>query len=148
LGRALGPHRSGAQAFGADDRRLDGRRQPARLRPRPRRGGVRRHRMLRRWVLALLVLAGASVSTRAASLTEPWPDPDAGPTIAPVSVGFPSTSPFIPRDIGSADAAPTAAIGYFFAPPGTHPAQSVPAVVLLHGTRGMTTAGTDYYGCV
>ena len=104
---------------------------------------MRRSRVL---ALALLGLAALAGGARAGALTEPWPDPDAGPTIAPVTVGFPSTSPFIPRDIGTEDAAPTAAIGYFFAPPGTHPAHSVPAVIMLHGSGGVLQAREMTYG--
>src|SRR5689334_16107712 len=60
-------------------------------------------------VIGMLALAG---SGRAGPLTAPWPDPGTD-AIAPVTVGFPSTSPFIPRDIGGEDAAPTAAVAYF-----------------------------------
>ncbi len=95
--------------------------------------------------MAILGLLALARNGRAGPLAEPWPEPGAD-AVAPVTVGFPSASPFIPRDIGSEDAAPTAAIAYFFAPPGTHPDHKVPAVIMLHGSGGVLQAREMTYG--
>jgi dienelactone hydrolase len=69
-------------------------------------------------------------------LTAPWPDPATLGDIPGVAVTWPSSSPFAPEDIGAGpeDDPPTAARGRLYLPPGQHPARSVPAVVLLHGS--------------
>jgi dienelactone hydrolase len=72
-------------------------------------------------------------------LAEPWPDPSSLADIPGVPVGWASTSPFAPEDIGGgpADAPPTTALGRLYLPPGPHAARSVPAVILLHGSGGI-----------
>lgn len=88
---------------------------------------------------------------QAGPLTEPWPDPGNGAATREETVRFPSTSPFIPRDIGRETAKPTEAIGYFFKPAGSNPTgtpapHSVPAVIMLHGSGGVLQAREMTYG--
>jgi dienelactone hydrolase len=87
-------------------------------------------------VLALPVMAAAVNWTR---LTEPWPDPANLADIPGVPVSWLSSSPFVIEDMGGDpdDAPPTTALGRLYLPPGPHPARSVPAVVLLHGSGGV-----------
>jgi dienelactone hydrolase len=86
-------------------------------------------------VVALAMPCDAAVSW--SRLEEPWPEPGSVQSISGVSVSWPSKSPFVPQDIGTADAPPTAAMGRLYLPAGPHPARSVPAVVLLHGSGGV-----------
>lgn len=73
-----------------------------------------------------------------ARLAEPWPDPASLGDIPGVPVSWASTSPFSIDDIGNPEEAPpTTAHGRLYLPPGPHPARSVPAVVLLHGSGGV-----------
>jgi dienelactone hydrolase len=101
--------------------------------------------MLRR-LAALALLFASAATAHAGALTEPWPDGPSVAAIHEVTVGFPSTSPFTPREIMRGDAAPTPAIAYFFAPPGTPAPGSVPAVVMLHGSGGVLHAREMTYG--
>jgi len=87
-------------------------------------------------VLALPVMGAAVNWTR---LAEPWPDPANLADIPGIPVSWPSSSPFAIEDIGGDpdDAPPTTAVGRLYLPLGPHPARSVPAVVLLHGSGGI-----------
>ena len=87
-------------------------------------------------LLALPIMAAAVNWTR---LAEPWPDPASLADLPGVPVSWPSSSPFAIEDIGGDpnDAPPTTALGRLYLPPGPHPARSVPAVVLLHGSGGI-----------
>jgi dienelactone hydrolase len=74
-------------------------------------------------------------------LAEPWPDPASLGDIPGVPATWPSTSPFSLADIGDPEEAPpTTAHGRLYLPPGSHPARSVPAVILLHGSGGVLGA--------
>ena len=87
-------------------------------------------------LLALPIMAAAVNWTR---LAEPWPDPANLADIPGIPVSWPSSSPFAIEDIGGDpdDAPPTTAVGRLYLPLGPHPARSVPAVVLLHGSGGI-----------
>jgi acetyl esterase/lipase len=91
---------------------------------------------------AILVLALAMPGKGAMSwsrLGEPWPDPSSVRGFGGIPVAWPSTSPFVPEDIGAGEEAepPTTAVERLYLPSEPHPARSVPAVILLHGSGGV-----------
>lgn len=102
--------------------------------------------------LLLLLVLGLSGRAEAAGadwsrLTQPWPDPATLGDIPGVPVSWPSSSPFVPEDIGrGADDPPTMAQGRLYLPPGPHAAHSVPAVVLVHGSGGVLPTRELTYG--
>jgi dienelactone hydrolase len=88
--------------------------------------------------LAVVLAIPCNAAVSWSRLKEPWPDPDSVQGMNGISVSWPSKSPFVPQDIGTADAAPpTTAMGRLYMPLGPHRARSVPAVVLLHGSGGV-----------
>lgn len=70
-----------------------------------------------------------------------WPNPDTLPYTYGEPVTFQSSSPFTLAEAGDPERAdPTMAVANFFAPAGSRPARSVPAVVMLHGSGGVLSA--------
>lgn len=81
-------------------------------------------------------------------LVDPWPDPASVSSIRGEDVTFPSSSPFVPSDIGrnDDDDPPTAAVGRLFLPPGPRTEHTVPAVIMLHGAGGVIANRELTYG--
>ncbi len=107
---------------------------------------------MKRALAAALFLAAATVSTPSGGaemkLVDPWPDPASVSSIRGEDVTFPSSSPFVPSDIGQNDGddPPTAAVGRLFLPPGPHAEHTVPAVIMLHGAGGVIANRELTYG--
>lgn len=68
-------------------------------------------------------------------IVDPWPDPDSVRGVRQETISFPSSDPFVPRDIGRAPRRTVS--GLLFLPPGAQPTRRIPAVVMLHGSAGM-----------
>jgi dienelactone hydrolase len=86
-------------------------------------------------LLGSFILSLSVVPAMAFHIRDPWPEAETITDIAPQTVSFPSSDPFIPRDIGHA---PVRSVrGLLFLPPGAPKDHSVPAVVMLHGSAGM-----------
>lgn len=97
--------------------------------------------------LLLLVLAIGTAAAPALALVFTWPDVDGMPGLQGEAVSFPSSSPFTLADAGDPERSPeTAAVGTFFRPAGHLTPQSVPAVVMLHGSGGVLSAREMTYG--
>ena len=98
---------------------------------------------MKRVLAAALLLAAATDGGPAGgapmNLVDPWPDPASVSSIQGEDVAFPSSSPFVPDDIGPSaeDDPPTTAIGRLFLPLGPHGEHEVPAVIMLHGAGGV-----------
>jgi dienelactone hydrolase len=94
-------------------------------------------------LLVVLVTLRAQADVR---LRDPWPGPAETAAIQPLDVQFPSSSPFTPAEIGSAE--PTTAMARLYLPAGSSaaPARSIPAVVMLHGSGGVLPARELTYG--
>jgi dienelactone hydrolase len=68
-------------------------------------------------------------------IVDPWPDPEALQGVHEQEIAFPSSDPFVPRDIGRA---PTRTVrGLLFIPTSAKPDHATPAVVMLHGSAGL-----------
>ena len=85
-----------------------------------------------------LILAAILLTDPAWAQGLPWPDPDSlrGQSGQPLDLA--SQSPFTLRDIGGPDASPTTVRATLFMPADASPTRPVPAVVLLHGSAGIT----------
>lgn len=79
-------------------------------------------------------------------LTGIWPDAQSLPHIEPQPITFPSSSPFLLTDAGNVAVDATTGIGTLFLPEGEHAPQSLPAVVMLHGSGGVLAARELTYG--
>ena len=90
--------------------------------------------LLRTLALTLGILPGLFLPVQAATLTAPWPDPDAVHDVAPVEVSLASSDPFTPADIDRSK--PRRVHALLYLPPGASALHKVPAVVLLHGSVG------------
>jgi dienelactone hydrolase len=107
---------------------------------------VRLRLLIATLALSAALVRGAGAGAQA-KLQEPWPAPAAVESIVGQTVSFPSSSPFVPEDIGQKDgAAPTAALATLFLPPGRHGERTVPAVILLHGAGGVIANRELTYG--
>ena len=100
--------------------------------------------------LLLCCLAGAAWSAPLDALLRPWPEASALQAIEPRPFGFPSASPFALSDVDGPAAEPLEAAhrasGMLFLPETAEAASPVPAVVLLHGARGVSQARELTYG--
>lgn len=75
-------------------------------------------------------------------ISDPWPDADSVRGVTAVRVSFPSSDPFIPKDIGKAPKRMVS--GLLFLPPQARPDHATPAVVMLHGSAGMIADRAKY----
>ncbi|MBV9734933.1 MAG: dienelactone hydrolase family protein [Acidisphaera sp.] len=91
-----------------------------------------------------LLLAGRALV--GAHIVDPWPDPETLPPPHVEEVSFPSSSPFDPAALGTAEAPPATAIGTLYEPAGTRPDHGTPAVVMLHGAAGLVAERGATYG--
>jgi dienelactone hydrolase len=107
-----------------------------RPRPAPDRAMIR----LAAALLVALTLAGPAQ----AQLAEVWPDAGEVARIEGAPVGFPSTSPFVFKEIGP-KVERTHAQATLYLPEGATAARPVPAVVLLHGSGGVIGAREPTY---
>lgn len=96
--------------------------------------------------MALTAMASGGAAFGAVGLPDPWPAPEAVRGNAGEAVAFPSQSPFVPVDIGTAADAPTTARAQLFMPDGASPARRVPAVILMHGSGGVQETRELTYG--
>ena len=68
-------------------------------------------------------------------IVDPWPDPEGAQGVQKQEIAFPSSDPFVPRDVGRAP--PRTVRGLLFMPKSTRPDHATPAVVMLHGSAGL-----------
>ncbi len=97
-------------------------------------------------ILVLLLGLLPAVAMAQPRLVDPWPDPAHLPAVVTEAVGFPSSSPFGPSDIGTREAPPATVHATLFLPPGPHAPGTVPAVVMLHGAAGNIAERGATYG--
>jgi dienelactone hydrolase len=97
--------------------------------------------MLRALVLALLLLLWTK-PVMSFQIVDPWPDPATVQDVREETVSFPSSDPFVPRDIGRAPKRTVS--GLLFLPKAAAPNHPVPAVVMLHGSAGLIDDRAKY----
>lgn len=99
------------------------------------------------WMAAALVAAcfvrGAVANP---GLAADWPDPATIAGIAPETVTFQSSSPYLLTDVDRKRAPAVRINGSLFLPPGQHAPHSLPAIVMLHGSTGVLPAREMTYG--
>jgi dienelactone hydrolase len=91
----------------------------------------------------LLVATPAQAEPR---LRDPWPSAAETAGIQSIGVEFPSSSPFTPAEIGSAETATATARLYLPQDSERAPPRSLPAVIMLHGSGGVLSARELTYG--
>ncbi|BBK32841.1 dienelactone hydrolase [Stella humosa] len=95
---------------------------------------------------SIFALAAVAPFAALASPTVPERWPDAPPAMAGQAVTVPSSSPFVPRDLGGPQVPDAQAQVTWFPPAGATPGRKAPAVVLLHGSGGVLDARELTYG--
>ncbi len=88
---------------------------------------------------ALLMWIRPAMSFR---IVDPWPDPRTVQGVREESIVFPSSDPFVPRDIGRAAARTVR--GILFLPTEAAANHATPAVVMLHGSAGLIQDRAKY----
>ena len=98
--------------------------------------------MLRALRLALLLLLFWTTPVMSFQIVDPWPDPATVQNVREETIAFPSSDPFIPRDIGHAPKRTVS--GLLFLPNSATPNHPVPAVIMLHGSAGLIDDRAKY----
>jgi dienelactone hydrolase len=97
--------------------------------------------MRRAFLFASLLLVW-SKPVMSFQIIDPWPDPATVQDVREETVDFPSSDPFVPRDIGRAPIRTVS--GLLFLPKGATPDHPVPAVIMLHGSAGLIDDRAKY----
>jgi dienelactone hydrolase len=106
-----------------------------------------RQRNPRAWALVAALLAIVARPALAnPGLTADWPDPTTTTQIVQEDVTLASSSPYLLTDVDKKRAPATVVHATLFLPPGPHAPQSLPAVVMLHGSSGVLAARELTYG--
>jgi dienelactone hydrolase len=91
--------------------------------------------MIRRALSVVLILSFLIRPAMSFRIVDPWPDPEAVHGVHEQEIAFPSSDPFVPRDIGRASARTVR--GLLYLPATARPDHTTPAVVMLHGSAGL-----------